>query len=132
MGAWAQGLRRVWDRFISEAHLSRIGWTVVRHLERTAWPLRGSRYEVKDAQGNVVMRTEHEALAELVVQVPEIMDPVLRPGPWLCVVTDDGVNKPIPDVQGIGVMTLQEAYELGYRDGWKGGSADMERSLGEH
>jgi hypothetical protein len=88
-----------------------------------------AEWQVTDGNGAVVMVTRHEHLARLVAAFPETFEPDLRPGETLRVRGDDGLSKVIPQAESIGIMSPQQVYDSGYKQGWSNGSADMERTI---
>lgn len=119
MDIWQHDAKWAWEKARSEGGFSWACWDAV---------LEGVDWVVRDGNQKEVMRTHIEPLAKLIAKLPELLEPDLR-STVLFVKAAGGGNKPIPDVAAIGTMTVQEAYNKGYGEGWEHGAADMERSI---
>lgn len=119
--AWQVNLGYAWNKLRSTGGYTWAGWQAVKTADG---------YTVKDGNGKTVIDTTLQPLAEMVAGLPELMEPDLR-STLLYVQDGNGGSKPIPATASIGTDDPQEAYDRGYRDGWKHGADDMERTLDE-
>lgn len=117
MSMWKSEVKGYWDRARSEA---RCGWGMWRAVQTD------DGWAVEDMNEQRIMETKHEHVAKLCGQLPELLERDLRPGEVLYVTTPSGATKPIPDVDGIGLMTEQECYDKGYGEGYDKGVSDQE------
>ena len=122
MSLWKSEVRSYWDRARSEA---KCAWGMWRAI------CIGDEWAVEDYNNRRIMETKHEHVAKLVAQIPELMERDLRPGEVLHVKTPSGATVPIPDMEGVGLITEQEAYDMGYAAGYDKGVADQEAEQDE-
>jgi len=118
MSNWSDDMQRLYRTAISRGGLVDGPWRAVRHDTKDSVSFGKSGFtEIVDLKGNTVAVILNEAVADLISNVPEMCDPVIRPQEptesW----------KPVPrfDDTAIGVDDVHGAYSQGFDRGYEKG-----------